>query len=460
MKIDRQHVHFVGVGGIGMSAIALMAGECGASVSGCDVSDGPTMRTLAARDFRVSVGHDPAHLEGVALVVRSSAVSEDHPEIRAARERGIPVIGRARMLARLANGHRVVGIAGTHGKTTTTWIVASLLLEARYDPSVMVGGMVGELGGNYRVGAGQYMVTEVDESDGSLLEFQPYVSVVTNVELEHVDRYPDLGAVQETFREYLRGTQPDGCAVVCADCPAAMETLSGSSKRSRTYGFQPGAEVRGRNLRLEGTRSRMDVERPSGPLDGLEVGLPGRHNAQNALAAVAVADELGIGDEPLRRALGQLVGVDRRLQVKGCVSGVRVVDDYAHHPTEIAATLAAMRQMVDGRLIGAFQPHRYSRTQQLGDKFGACFDKLDRLVILPIYGAGEEPIDGVTSQIVVDAVEERGNVPYTLCGSIAEAVEYVRGALAPGDTLITLGAGNVYQVGDALLAGREECAVS
>jgi UDP-N-acetylmuramate--alanine ligase len=204
----------------------------------------------------------------------------------------------------------------------------------------------------------------------------------------------------------------------------------------------------------------MDVERPCGLLDDLEIGLPGRHNAQNALAAVAVAEELGIGDEPLRRALGRLVGVDRRLQEKGVADGVRLVDDYAHHPTEIAATLDAMRQMTDGRLIGVFQPHRYSRTQQLGGEFGACFDKLDRVVILPIYGAGEEPRDGVTSQIVADAVAERTTVPYVLCGSIVEAAEYVRRVLAPGDTLITLGAGDVYQVAEALLAGREECAVS
>jgi UDP-N-acetylmuramate--alanine ligase len=203
----------------------------------------------------------------------------------------------------------------------------------------------------------------------------------------------------------------------------------------------------------------MDVERPCGALDNLEIGLPGRHNAQNALAAVAVADELGIGDEPLRRALGRLVGVDRRLQDKGFADGVRVVDDYAHHPTEITATLDAMREMVDGRLIGVFQPHRYSRTQQLGGEFGACFEKLDRLVILPIYGAGEKPIDGVTSQIVADAVAKRGSVPCVLCEGIAEAAEYVRSVLKPGDTLITLGAGNVYQVGEALLACREECAV-
>jgi len=460
MKIDRQHVHFVGIGGIGMSAVAHMAAECGAIVSGCDRSAGAATEALAARGCRICVGHDPAHLEGVALVVRSSAIDKDHPEIQAARERGIPVVGRARMLARLGNGHRVIGIAGAHGKTTTTWIVARLLLEARFDPSVMVGGIVPELGGNYRVGAGDYMVTEVDESDGSLLEFQPYISVVTNVELEHVDRYPDLAAVQKTFRDYLRGTQPDGCVVICADSEAALESLDGTGRRVRTYGFAPGAEIRGANFRVEGARSRLDVERPQGPLADLEVGLPGRHNAQNALAAVAVAAELNIDDDVLRRALGGLRGVGRRLEEKGRANGVWVLDDYAHHPTEVAATLDAMRGMADGRLIGVFQPHRYSRTQQLGHAFGACFDALDRLVLLPIYGADEGPIEGVTSQIIEDAVRARGKVECVTCDSLDEAVGTLRRILEPGDTLVTLGAGNVYQVGEALLAEREECTVS
>ena len=456
MPLQGRHVHFIGIGGIGMSAVAHIVLERNAVVSGCDVQEGPATRSLADRGCRIDIGHDPEHVRGAELVVRSSAIPESNPEIVAALRRHIPVISRARMLARLASGSRIVAVAGSHGKTTTTWLATRLLIEARFDPTAMVGGMVAELGGNYRLGAGPFFVTEVDESDGSLLEFQPDYSIVTNVELDHVDRYPDLQAVQTIFRRYLRRTKPDGCVILCADCPAAVETLDAWEGQYLTYGFADGADLQACNVRRRGTTSIFDVRRPGDVLRSLSLSLPGAHNIANALAAVALASALGIPDEPLRAALAHIQGVARRIERKGTADSITVFDDYAHHPTEIRATIEALGEMMGRRLVAVFQPHRYSRTQHLGESFGDCFDGLDHLVVVPIYAAGEPPVEGVTAEVVADAVRRHGAVECTSCADWDAARRRLLDLLRPGDTLVTLGAGDVHKLGEQLLADLKE----
>jgi len=439
-----------------MSALAHMARDRGADVSGCDVRDGPTLAALPRRGCTIHLGHDPSHLAGVELVVRSSAIPESCPEIRTALQRHIPVIGRARMLSRFLARHHLVSVAGAHGKTTTTWIVAKLLLEARLDPSVMVGGTVEELGGNYRLGSGPFFVAEVDESDGSLLEFTPHHSIVTNIDLEHVDHYPDLPSVQAIFRRYLRRTKPGGSVILGADSEAALETLDAWPGTRLTYGFSPQADFAAENVRTNGGTSTFDVRRPGDVLRDLKVSLPGRHNVQNALAAVALASTLGIGDGALRAALGGLSGVGRRLEKKGVANGITWFDDYAHHPTEIRALLHAARTLVPGRLVAVFQPHRFSRTLHLRERFGDCFDGLDHLVLLPIYGAGEPPIEGVTTSCIEGHVREHGRVACTHFDDPGAAREHLLSFLVPGDTLLTIGAGDVYRLGEDVLAHLRE----
>ena len=458
MRLGGRHIHFLGIGGIGTSALAAMALESGAIVSGCDIKGGPMADRLAARGCRIQIGHDPVHLEGVELVVRSSAVPESNPEVQAALARHIPVITRARMLARMVADRRLVAVSGTHGKTTTTWMLAKLLLEARHDPSVMVGGVVDELGGNYRLGSGSCFVVEVDESDGSLLEFRPDFSIVTNLDLDHVDHYPDLAAVQAVFRRYVARTRSGGCVIMCADSLPALGALDGWTGHLITYGFAETADFQAVNLRLEPEASTFDVRRPDGSLPDLRLALPGKHNVQNALAAVALAWTLGLDDAVVRRALDSLSGVRRRLEVKGIVAGVKVLDDYGHHPTEIRALIPSARRLTSGRLVAVFQPHRYTRTASLAAEFGGCFEGLDLLVILPIYSAGEEPIEGVTSELIARAVEAHGSPPCVCHDDFDSARSFLIGQLQPGDSLLTIGAGDVYRLGEQLLAdlGRQE----
>jgi len=456
MMLHGRHIHFVGVGGVGMSAVAQMALDSGAIVSGCDAKDSAVVRALATRGCTIYLGHGPEHLAGVDLVVHSSAIPTASPELQAAFRQQIPVIGRARMLARFTNDRRLLTVAGAHGKTTTTWIISKLLLEARLDPSVMVGGMVEELGGNYRLGAGPFFVTEADESDGSFLEFAPQYSIITNVDHEHVDRYPDLQAVQDTFRHFLARTRPDGCVVLCADSQPAVETLDAWAGPTLTYGFAETATFRADNIHANGSSSTFDVHRPDGVLRDLVVTLPGHHNVQNALAAVALAAALRIPDDVLRRALSRIASVGRRLENKGEASGIRMMDDYGHHPTEIQATVRAARGMVPGRLLAAFQPHRYTRTDRLRERFGECFDTLDYLVLLPIYGAGEPPLDGVNTHCIESAVRSHGHVPCACFDDWATARRHLLGLLRPGDTLMTIGAGDVYRFGEEILAYLKE----
>jgi UDP-N-acetylmuramate--alanine ligase len=441
-------VHFIAIGGIGMSAVARIAADRGATVTGCDCADSPLLGTLRESGIACHVGHDPRHLRDVDIVVYSSAVPEDLPEMREAERLCIPAIRRGQMLALLTEGRDTIAVSGTHGKTSTTWLIGNILMRAGVDPTIAVGGTVPDLKGNVRIGGGACFVTEADESDGSFLLLSPRYPVVTNIDLDHVERWASIGPLQEAFVAFASAPD-DGAAIVCVDCPRVCDILSRLGP-CITYGIEHG-DVAAHNVRLLPGRAVYDVTWPGGSERDVVLSLPGRHNVQNSLAALAVAFELGLSMDPVLEALADTSHVDRRMQRRGSEYGVAVFDDYAHHPAEIAATLAAARDLARGRLIGLFQPHRYSRTLHLHREFGPAFDELDHLLIAPIYAASEPPIEGVSSELIAEAVASRKTVTWELTPGLDAAARRLVDLLEPGDLLITLGAGDVWTAGDAVL---------
>jgi UDP-N-acetylmuramate--alanine ligase len=446
---DKLRIHFVAVGGIGMSALARIAAARGSSVSGCDCVESATLGELRRQGCVCHLGHSPAHLENTDLVVYSSAVPTDTPELRAAMSRGITVVSRGRMLAWLAQGYDTVAVSGAHGKTTTTWIVANMLIHCGLDPSVAVGGIVPELGGNSRVGAGNLFVTEADESDGSFLHLVPKYPVITNIDADHLDYYSGIDEIKEAFTEFA-GTKGAGAVIACADCPNVRSILGKVRGRKITFGIGRG-DIAAENVRLEPGRAVYNAKLPAGAVKDLAISLPGLHNVRNSLAALALAAELGLPMDGVRAAFANTPAVGRRLEKRGTERGVTVYDDYAHHPAEIRATLEAARMLARGRLIGVFQPHRYSRTLHLHREFGPVFGRLDLLLIAPIYAASEPPIDGVTSELIAREVEAQGGVKCELVADLDAVPARLARELVSGDTVITIGAGDVWQVGDALL---------
>ena len=445
----RTHVHFIAIGGIGMSALARIARAQGATVSGCDCAESTILDELRSLGCTCSVGHSAAHLRGVDLVVHSSAVPADNPERHAALTLNIPDISRGRLLAWLQQDHDTVAISGAHGKTTTTWIAANLLIRAGADPTVAVGGVVSDLGGNARVGKSALFVTEADESDGSFLYLNPKYPVITNVDADHLDYYGNMDAIKDAFVRFTQAA-PGGAVIACADCPNVQAILPLARSRVVTFGVGHG-DIAAHNVRLEPGRAVYDAALPGGPIRNLVLSLPGIHNVRNSLAALALAHELDLPLDAVRDAFANTSSVGRRLERRGCVRGVTLYDDYAHHPAEIAATLESARMLAPRRLVGIFQPHRYTRTQLLHREFGSVFGRLDLLLIAPIYAASERPIDGVTSELIAREVQARG-VPVELLPDLAAVPDRLAGELAPGDTLITIGAGDVWKAGDAALA--------
>jgi UDP-N-acetylmuramate--alanine ligase len=453
MDFTRKRIHLMGIGGIGVSSVAQIARQRGAVVSGCDRADSTMLRRLGADGIRCLVGHDPSHLDEVDLLVYSTAVPPREPELLAARARGIDVVHRSELLNRLAEGYQLIGIAGTHGKTTTTWLVAHLLMSANLDPTVMLGGNVAELGGNFRVGRGPFFVTEVDESDGSLLRLAPKLSVITNIDRDHLDHYSGgIGEIMHTFGAYANQTRYGGTVFACSDCPNLAKVATGCKARVVTYGLLGTPDITARNVRLCGRYSTFDVVWKDGGIDGIWLSLPGEHNVQNALAAIAIAWELGISPTRIEDALAHTPTVGRRLERRGEAGGVTVIDDYGHHPTEIRATIAAARGLAKGRLVAVFQPHRYSRTMHLWKEFAEAFDQLDMLVLTSVYAASEPPIEGVGSELIYNEIERRGRVP-SLCWvpQLGEVADRLVPLLQPDDTVLTIGAGDVWTVGDAVL---------
>jgi len=451
-----QHIHFVGIGGIGMSGIAEILLNLGYKVSGSDVKRNETMERLEQLGAKVYVGHDAANVEGVHVVVYSSAVSRDNVEVRTAHQRQIPIIGRAEMLAELMRLKYGIAVAGTHGKTTTTSMVGAVLAEGRYDPTIVVGGRVTNLGSNARLGQGDYLVAEADESDGSFLKLAPTIAVVTTIDAEHLDHYGSLEAIAEAFLTFVNKVPFYGSAVLCLDQPNIQLLLPRVEKRVITYGLESGADLVARRLQLAGMTSRFDVYQRGTLLGECTLQIPGRHNVLNALAAIGVGLDLEIPFLTIARALAGFAGVQRRFQIRGTAAGVTVVDDYGHHPAEIRATLAAAKAGFDSRVVTVFQPHRYTRTRDLRQEFLTAFNQADVLVVMDIYPAGEPPIPGISAAELAEGIRAHGHRNVTFLGSDrARIVEYVTEISRPGDLILTLGAGDVSQLGPDILRRLE-----
>jgi UDP-N-acetylmuramate--alanine ligase len=449
------HIHFVGIGGIGMSGIAEVLLNLGYRVSGTDLKESDITRRLAQLGAAVQLGHHPSHLGDADVVVISSAVRPQNPEVLEARSRGIPVIPRAEMLAELMRMKYGIAVAGSHGKTTTTSLVATVLRLAGLDPTAVIGGKLPSLGSNARLGRGEYLVAEADESDGTFMKLSPTVAVVTNIDPEHLDHYGSLAALQRTFVEFINKVPFYGLAVLCLDHPNVQALLPAVEKRHVTYGLAPLADFRAIELSFDGLRSRFTAVARGELLGRVELAMPGQHNVLNSLAALAVADFLGVGFDVYREALAGFSGVGRRFTVRGEAGGVLVVDDYGHHPAEVRATLAGARSgFRDRRLVVAFQPHRYTRTRDLMGEFARAFNEAELVAVCDVYAAGEEPIAGVTSERLVAEMRASGHRGALYVPARAEVAAVLVGRLRPGDIFITLGAGDVWMVGEELLKLR------
>ena len=450
MFATSQHAHFIGIGGIGMSGIAEILLNLGIKVSGSDLRRGPLTDRLARLGATIYEGHQAANIAGATVVVTSSAVSKTNPEVLEAHARKIPVIQRAEMLAELMRLKYGIAIAGMHGKTTTTTMVAAVLTAGGLDPTVVVGGRVDALGSNARLGTTQYLVAEADESDRSFLKLSPILGVITNLDREHLDCYHDMADIENAFLEFINRVPFYGAVTACIDNALLKALLPRARRRVFTYGMDPEADYRLELLSVpEGRFARFQVVTAQGPLGPFELHVPGHHNVLNATAAVAIAHQLEVPAEKVATGLSHFRGVDRRFQQRGVAKGIAVVDDYGHHPTEIRATLSAARECGYNRIHVVFQPHRYTRTRDLLDEFSGAFKDADTLAVLPIYAASEEPIPGINAQRLVEIVV---GPPARYVADFPAAVAAALEEAAPGDLILTLGAGNVSQLGPQILA--------
>ena len=445
-------IHFVGIGGIGMSGIAEVLLTSGFAVSGSDRRESETTKRLEDMGARIHVGHEASNVQGADVVVFSSAVPRDNPELVAARAASIPVIPRAEMLAELMRLKDGIAIAGSHGKTTTTSLVATVLREAGLDPTVVIGGKLNVLGTNAARGQGDLLVAEADESDGSFLHLTPVIAVVTNIDAEHLDHYGTHDAVKDAFVAFANRVPFYGLVVACLDHPHVQDLLPRIEKRTATYGLSAQADYRARNPSVEGLTTRFDLVRRGEELGEVRVRMPGIHNVLNTLAVIAVADELAVPLEVQKRALAGFAGVQRRFTIVGEHDGVTIVDDYGHHPAEIQATLEAAMRAYGRRVVVAFQPHRYSRTHHCFDELTRAFNRADVLLLADVYAAGEPPIEGATSDQLAAAIRAHGHRDVTHVGPRERVVDALLARVKPGDVVITLGAGDVTRVGPELLA--------
>jgi UDP-N-acetylmuramate--alanine ligase len=452
MFFKRQPLHFVGIGGIGMSGLAEVLLELGYQVSGSDLRSSPTTERLAARGALIHIGHAASHVAGAKAVVMSSAVREDNPEVLEARRQGIPVIARGELLAELMRLKYGIAVAGSHGKTTTTSMTAAVLSHAGFDPTIVVGGRVGMMGGaNARLGTSDYLVVESDESDGSFLKLAPILAVVTNIDREHLDHYPDLAAIRHAFTEFVNKVPFYGAAILCLDDENVQQILAGVNRRAVTYGVSAQSDLRITRHAAGHMASRFQLTHRGDDLGCFQLRVPGAHNILNATAAVAVGLELDIPVETIREALGAFSGVERRFQVRGELRGITVIDDYGHHPTEILATLQAARDCHYARVHVLFQPHRYTRTQALMDEFARAFHQADSVFVTDIYPASEPPIEGVTSEALTARIHSFGHRGAQYAGSLDVGIERVIAAAQAGDAILTLGAGSVSQAAGEIL---------
>jgi UDP-N-acetylmuramate--alanine ligase len=453
MFFKPQQLHFAGIGGIGMSGIAEILLNLGYKITGSDVKLSPITERLVALGARIHEGHSAANLEGAKALVVSSAIEESNPEVQEARRLGIPVIPRGELLAELMRLKFGIAIAGSHGKTTTTSMVATILNHAGLDPTVVVGGRVSTMGGsNARLGGSQFLVVESDESDGSFLKLSPILAVVTNIDREHLDHYTGgIDEIENAFADFVNKVPFYGAAIVCLDDEHVQSILPRITRRVITYGTAAQTMLTVTDSECGHLASDFCLRFRGSDLGKFHLGVPGAHNVLNASAAVAVAMELGVDIERIRDGLAEFRGVDRRFQQRGVERGITVIDDYGHHPTEIRATLAAARECRVGRILAVFQPHRYTRTQHLMDEFARSFNQADEVFLLDIYAASERPIEGVSAEVLVERMKAFGHRSVQYCGTIENAVKATLADLREGDVVMTLGAGNVWQAGDRIL---------
>lgn len=443
-------MHFVGIGGIGMSGIAEILINMGYDISGSDLRESEQTKHLSAMGAEIFIGHFPSNIKDYSVVVTSSAISGSNPEIIEARNRKIPIIHRSEMLAELIRLKYGIGIAGTHGKTTTSSMLAYLLYHGGVNPTAVIGGKVLNFGSNARSGSGEYLVFEADESDGSFLHLLPTIAIVTNIDADHLDHYKYFNNVKESFLEYMNKVPFYGYSVLCIEDPVVREMLPRLERNYITYGFRQDAVFRAANVRLENDRMKYTCYYKEKDLGEFNIISIGNHNVLNSLSVIAVSLDLGIPVEIIRDGLASFKGVGRRFEHIGEVNGVLVMDDYGHHPTEIRATLSALK-LTGRRLVVVFQPHRYTRTELLWNEFGKAFDNADRLFLTEIYPAGEQPIEGVSSKLIADAVKSNSNIQVDLIEHFENIPSLVAAEATSGDIVITLGAGDIYKAAPKII---------
>ncbi|THB77045.1 MAG: UDP-N-acetylmuramate--L-alanine ligase [Desulfobacteraceae bacterium] len=446
------HIHFVGIGGIGMSGIAELLLTLGYTVSGSDLKLSKITKRLEKLGATIFQGHSSEQIQGASVIVTSTAIPKENPEVTAAREQSIQIISRAEMLAELMRIKYAIAVSGAHGKTSTTAMVAHILNRAGLDPTVVIGGLLKNLDTNALHGKGDFIVAEADESDGSFLKYAPSIAVVTNIDLEHLDYYSDIDDIKDKFITFINSVPFYGLSILCLDNEHIQDILPKVQCRYTTYGLSAQADLRASNIEFKGNVSAFTVRSKGERLGDIQLSMSGKHNILNALAGIATALELNIEFKVIKEALEKIDGVRRRLEVKGEKKGILVMDDYGHHPTEITATLAAIRESFkDRRLIVMFQPHRYSRTQALFDDFTRSFYQSDTLVVLPIYAASENPIDGVTSEHLCSGIQAHGHKDVTYAPSFNDALSLLSKRLEKNDLVLTLGAGDIYTLGEELV---------
>ena len=454
MKRKIRNIHFVGIGGVGMSGLAEFLQSQGYSVSGSDLAENATTRRLARLGVEVSQGHDSRNLGLAHVVVVSSAIREDNPEIQEARSRQVPIIQRAEMLAEIMRLKDGIAVGGSHGKTTTTSLIGHVLDVAGLDPTAIIGGRVMGAGtdpSGTRVGQGSLLVAEADESDGSFLRLSPVMTIVTNIDPEHLDHYGDYAGLETAFVDFANGIPFWGLAVLCIDHPGVQAIVPRLTRRFTTYGFSSQADLVAGDLRAQASGMRFSVHQHGALLGEASLPLPGRHNVLNALASIAVALELEIPFESAAEALASFGGVERRYQALGSAADVHVVDDYAHHPAELRATLAAARSVHAGRIVSVFQPHRYTRTRDCMQEFATAFDDSDLVIISEIYPAGDSPIPGVSGQVLAEKIADQGHANVRFISGLEAIRDELPKHLDPGDLVLTLGAGDIAKLGGQIL---------
>ncbi|MDI6703358.1 MAG: UDP-N-acetylmuramate--L-alanine ligase [bacterium] len=459
MLKQNRSIHFVGIGGVGMSGIAELLLNLGYKVSGSDISKTDITDRLSKLGAKIYIGHSAANVKEVDVVVTSSAIPKENIEVRTAKENRIPIIPRADMLQELMRLKEGIAVSGAHGKTTTTSIISLVLSKAGLDPTIVIGGRFQNIRSHARLGNGRYLVAEADESDGSFLKLRPFISVVTNIDLEHLDYYKDLKKIKEAFLSFINSVPFYGCSVLCLDCENIRELIGKIRRRFITYGRSQDATIRAEEIVLGGLCSEFSVFYRNRRLGKVRINLPGVHYVSNSLAAIAVGLELGIPFQDIAASLLEFQSVDRRYHVKGNIKNILIIDDYAHHPTEIKATLQSARIGWNRRIIAVFQPHRYTRTGYLKKEFGRCFFEASRVVVTKIYPAGEKPIKGVSSKSIVDSLKEANHPDVKYIEDFTDIVNYLLSSIKEGDLVITLGAGDIWKVADKLVEAlkKDDC---